>query len=477
MAFLVGGKNVGDNLLAGESHAAGDGLCRHAVVAGEHAHVDAELAQCGNGGSARLFDLVSHGDGTNEFAVLGKEQRRLALGSELLGKTGGHLRAQLVHQAHIAGGDDILPFARRNASSGHGGKVLDHTRDDSARLALGHNCLGQWVLARALQRGSKLEQRLFAHGGRAVSARGYHDIGHGRLAAGDRARLIEHHGAHAAQVLQRLGALKQNAHLCTLAGAHHNGDGRGQAQCARTADHQHGHGGGERLVYAAGQCHPYRKGHGRNHEHHGHEHAGDLVGQAGDGRLGGVGVLDELDNLGERRVGAHACGTEGKRAGAVDRGGVDGVAGGLFHRDGLAGERALVHGRAALEHHAIDGDGLAGAHAQDLAGKDGVDVHSGLAAVIGNDGRGLGRQVDERFDRAASLGFAARLEVFAHGDERQNCTGALKVQVAHTRHHGLVRLTCGQLVGHDEHGVERPGDRRGGADGDESVHGGCAVHE
>ena len=40
-----------------------------------------------------------------------------------------------------------------------------------------------------------------------------------------------------------------------------------------------------------------------------------------------------------------------------------------------------------------------------------------------------------------------------------------------------MHLTCGQLVGHDKHGIERPGDRRGGADGDEGVHGGRAVHE
>ncbi len=184
-----------------------------------------------------------------------------------------------------------------------------------------------------------------------------------------------------------------------------------------------------------------------------------------------------MDDLGKRRVGAHACGTEGKRSGAVDRGGVDGVAGGLFHGDGLAGERTLVHGRRALEYYAVDRDRLAGAHTQDLAGKDGVDVHSGLGAVVGNDGRGLGCQVDERLDSAAGLGLAARLEVFAHGDERQNRAGTLKIQVVHARHHGLVHLTCSQLVGHDEHGVERPGDRRGGADGDESVHGGRAVHE
>ena len=333
------------------------------------------------------------------------------------------------------------------------------------------------MLARALQRGSQLEQRLFAHGGRAVSARGSHNIGHGRLAAGDRARLIEHHGAHAAQVLQRLGTFEQDAHLGALAGAHHNGDGCGQAERARTTDHQHSDSGSERLVDAAGERHPRHKSHGRDHKHHGHKHTGDLISQTGDRRLGGIGVLDELDDLGKRRVGAHACGAEGKRASAIDRGSVDGIADGFLHGDGFAGERALVYGGGALEHHAVDGDGLAGAHAQDLAGKDTVDVHSGLGAVIGNDGRGLGCQVDERLDSATGFGLAARLEVFAHGDERQDGAGALEVQVVHARHHGLVHLTRGQLVGHDKHGIERPGDRRGGAHGNKGVHGGRAVHE
>ena len=147
MALLVGREDVGDDLFAAQPHAAGDGLGRHAVVAGEHAHVDAKRAQCGDGPGARLLDLVRHGDGTDKLAVLGKEQRRLALGRELFGKAGGNLHAQLVHQTHVAGGDDILPLACRNASPGHGGKVLDHACDDSARLALGHNRLGQRVLA------------------------------------------------------------------------------------------------------------------------------------------------------------------------------------------------------------------------------------------------------------------------------------------------------------------------------------------
>ena len=147
MALLVGGEDVGDDLLAVQSHAAGDCFGRHTVIAGEHAHVDAERTQRGDGLGARLLDLVSHGNGAGKLAVLGKEQRRLALGGKLLGKARGHGNAQLVHQAHVAGYDDILSLARRNATTGHSGKVLDHARDNSARLALGHNRLGQRVLA------------------------------------------------------------------------------------------------------------------------------------------------------------------------------------------------------------------------------------------------------------------------------------------------------------------------------------------
>ena len=68
----------------------------------------------------------------------------------MLGKVCRHGGAQLAHEAHVAGSDDILPLARRDAATGHGGKVLDHARDDSARLALGHNRLGQWVLTLVL---------------------------------------------------------------------------------------------------------------------------------------------------------------------------------------------------------------------------------------------------------------------------------------------------------------------------------------
>ena len=94
-----------------------------------------------------------------------------------------------------------------------------------------------------------------------------------------------------------------------------------------------------------------------------YEYAGNLVRKAGDGGLRGVGVFHELDNLGEARVGAHACGTEGERAGTVDGGRTHRVARPLLDGDGLAGKRALVHRAHALEHDAVHRQGLAGAHA------------------------------------------------------------------------------------------------------------------
>ena len=150
VALLVGGQHVGNNLLAAQSHAPGDGLGRHAVVAGEHAHVDAERAQRGDSSGARLLNLIGHGNGSGKLTVLGKEQRCLAFGGKLLGEPLGRGDPQLPHQLHVAGGNGVLPLARRDATAGHSGKVLNHARDDPARLALGHNRLGQWVLALAL---------------------------------------------------------------------------------------------------------------------------------------------------------------------------------------------------------------------------------------------------------------------------------------------------------------------------------------
>ena len=163
------------------------------------------------------------------------------------------------------------------------------------------------------------------------------------------------------------------------------------------------HGRGERAAHVA--CsgdHPHHEGHRRDPQHHRHEHAGDLVGEAGDGRLGGVCVLNQLDDAREVRVGPHARGAKRKRAGAIDRGSAHRVAHALLHRNGLAGQRGLVNRRRALYHHAVHRNGLAGAHHDDVADDDGARVDADLLAVT-HHRRRLRGKVDEALDGVAGL--------------------------------------------------------------------------
>ncbi len=60
----------------------------------------------------------------------------------------------------------------------------------------------------------------------------------------------------------------------------------------------------------------------------------------GNGCLGGCGIADHLDDLGQRGILAHAGGTAAQKAGLVDGCGADAVAFGLVHRDALAGQGA-----------------------------------------------------------------------------------------------------------------------------------------
>ena len=92
----------------------------------------------------------------------------------------------------------------------------------------------------------------------------------------------------------------------------------------------------------------------------GTKYAGDRVGQALHRRLRALGLLDQPDDLGERRVRADLGRAEDEAAGLVERRADDRVAGALLDRQALAGQHALVERRVALGDHAIDRHLLAG---------------------------------------------------------------------------------------------------------------------
>ena len=84
-----------------------------------------------------------------------------------------------------------------------------------------------------------------------------HDVGHARLALGDRPGLVEHDGVELVRGLERGAVADQDAVLGALAGADHDRRRRRQAERARAGDDQHGdeveQGVGERGLRSEGQ--------------------------------------------------------------------------------------------------------------------------------------------------------------------------------------------------------------------------------
>ena len=110
-------------------------------------------------------------------------------------------------------------------------------------------------------------------------------------------------------------------------------------------------------------------------------------------------------------------GLDDEAAVAVEGGAGDLVAGRLLHRDGLAGQHALVERRAAFDDEAVDRDLGAGADAQAIAGADLGERHVGLAAVGGDAAGGRGREVEERADRRPGALAGTELEDLAEQHE------------------------------------------------------------
>ena len=271
--------------------------------------------------------------------------------------------ALICHKRGVARSNAVGPLGCSHATAGDGLECFYRTRDDAALLRARHDRLGERMLTAALEGGGEFEEPLLGYGGGAVRTLCGKDVGYDGLAPRDGAGLVEHHRFHATQRLEGLGAFEQDAHLGTLAGAHHDGDGRGESQRTGAADYHYGDCRGECLIdVSAGGDEPYREGGCGDDEHCRHEDGGDLVCQARDGGLRGVGFLDEADDAGEVRIGSDARCAEGQGSRAIDCGGAHGVAGCLFRRDGLAREGALVYGGRALENHAVHGDGFTRTH-------------------------------------------------------------------------------------------------------------------
>ena len=257
-------------------------------------------------------------------------------------------------------------------------------------LRIAQHRLGKRMLAAFFERGSRLQQRLLA----AVCE----DIGHGRLALGDGAGLVEHHGLQPAGRFERDGVLKQDAVARTDAAADHARNRRGKSQCARTADDEHGNGAFKRKADALSKQQPDKERDERDADHRGNEDARNAVGDFGDGRLGRRGVAHHLDDLRKRGVLAHTRGAALDIARTADGRRRDPVACRLVNGYALPCQRGFIHGAAALDDHAVHRNTAACADNKHIAclHLGNADLGFGTAALHHG---GFGREIHQAFER------------------------------------------------------------------------------
>ncbi len=175
---------------------------------------------------------------------------------------------------------------------------------------------------------------------------GRDDVDEGHAPGGDGAGLVEHDGVDALGGLEHLGTLDQDAELRASSRADHERGGGGETEGAGAGDDQHcdsgGEGGGRAVRRGGGEPEPER-GEGQR-DHDGHEDRGYPVGEPLDSGLAGLGLLDELGDLGQGGVGTDPGRPDDQPSASVDGGAGNRIAGADLHGYRLAREQRGIDG-------------------------------------------------------------------------------------------------------------------------------------
>ena len=285
-------------------------------------------------------------------------------------------------------------------------------------------------------------------------------IGQCRQAFGQRAGLVDCQHANALGQLQRFGVLYQHAGARALAGAHHDGGRRGQAECARAGDDQHRHRVDQCLLEIAHRKPPAGEGEQRNHHHDRHEHRRDTVGETLHRRLRALRLLDQANDAGEQGLRPDPGGAATQVSVAVEGGGKDAVTAALVDGQTLAGEHSLIDRRLALLDHTIDRHRVARPQHEEVSGLERLHCHLDELAIT-LDQRHLRLQAKQGVQCRRGAGLGARLHQLAEQHERDD----------HRRGFEVHMQVVASAEGHD-HAVE-VGHR--GAERDQHVHVGAAT--
>ena len=319
----------------------------------------------------------------------------------MIGKKGGLAQQQpgaVQGAAHAEAGDRLEALYSGQFQLARRGRVAHRARQGMFGTALqGRGQRQQLVLLNAFDR---------------------HLRGDRRPALGEGAGLVQHDGVELAGALQGLAVADQDAHLRRAAHADHDGDRRGQPQGAGTGDHQHRHGHHHRVADLRRRAEPIPddEGDDRDADHDRHEHRRDLVHQAADRGLAGLGLTHRFDDMRQGGVAADARGAHQKAALGVEGAAENGVALALEHRHGFAGEHGFIDMGLAVEHLAIDRDAVTGTHLDGLVQADLGHRHLHLLAIADDQG-GARLQADQALDRQRGLAPGLALEGRAQRDQ------------------------------------------------------------
>ena len=255
-----------------------------------------------------------------------------------------------------------------------------------------------------------------------------------------------------------------------LARADQNRGRRREPEGAGTRDDEHGderdrreHAGGRRP-----HVEPDDERGDRQRHHDRHEHARHPIGELLDRGLGRLGVFDQLNDLAQRGVLAHARRAERDATRGIQRRPDHLVADLSRHRHRLSGQHGFVHCRRTFGDDTVHGDLFARLHDHQIAPRDRLDRDLGFPALPQHVRRPYA-QTGEPADRFGGTALGARLQQSPEEDQRDD------------RGHGfVVDIGCAPR-GREHAGSERRRERKqvGGtsADRDEGVHVGRAMRE
>ena len=255
------------------------------------------------------------------------------------------------------------------------------------------------MLAHAFETGREPEQFVFADPWRRPHR---HNPG---LAFGQRAGLVDDQRVDLLEPLERLRVLDEHARSRAPPDADHDRHRRREAERARAGDDQHRHRRDEAIGHArlGPPDRPGDEGGDGCRNDQGHEPAGDLIGEALDGRAAALSLRNHLHDLRQHRVAAYSVGAHHEGAALVHRAANHPVAGALADWHRLPGQHGFIDRAPPLDDLAIHRDLLTRPHPQPIAGLHVIESDLFVRAVRPDAPRGLGRKIDERADRAAGL--------------------------------------------------------------------------